>query len=100
MSYDFGKLNAMVYECGTWADKTFSKATPESITEHLRREVLELIEHPDDSEECADCMLLLFHLAHKQGWSMEQAIMEKFAKNKGRVWGEPDAHGVVEHIES
>jgi NTP pyrophosphatase (non-canonical NTP hydrolase) len=98
MSYGFGRLNDMIHECGTWADKTFNKATPSSITEHLRREVAELIDAPNDEEEAADCMLLLFHLAHKQGWNLEQAVVNKFAKNQSRQWGKPDAQGVVEHI--
>jgi NTP pyrophosphatase (non-canonical NTP hydrolase) len=98
MGYGFGYLNDMIHRCGSWADVTFSKATPSSICEHLRREVVELKDRSDDVEEAADCMLLLFHLAHKRGWNLEQAVINKFEKNQKRKWGEPDAHGVVEHV--
>jgi NTP pyrophosphatase (non-canonical NTP hydrolase) len=91
VSYGFGYLNDLIHRCGTWADSTFTKATPASICEHLRREVGELIDAPHDAEEAADCMLLLFHLAHKQGWNLEQAVINKFEKNKARSWGKPDA---------
>jgi NTP pyrophosphatase (non-canonical NTP hydrolase) len=98
MSYGFGYLNDMIHKCGSWADITFSTATPASICEHLRREVAELTEHSDDAEEAADCMLLLFHLAHKRGWNLEQEVVNKFEKNQRRKWGIPDAFGVVEHV--
>lgn len=32
------------------------------------------------------------------GISLEDEAFKKFAKNKARTWGQPDAHGVVEHI--
>jgi NTP pyrophosphatase (non-canonical NTP hydrolase) len=63
----------------------------------FRREVEELTAEPS-AEEAADCMLLLFHMAHKNGWNLEQAVIDKFEKNKKREWGKPDAHGVVEHL--
>lgn len=94
MSY----LNNMVSECGTWADETFSKATPESICKHLTKEVKELSDNNNDVEEAADCILLIFHLAHKRNWNLEQAVVNKFIINQGRAWGKPDADGVVEHV--
>jgi hypothetical protein len=100
MSYGFGYLNDLSDRVGKWAVTVFTKATPQSICEHLRREVIELTEHPDDVEEAADCMLLLLHLAYRQGWNLEQAIINKHEKNQQRSWGLPDAQGVVEHIPS
>lgn len=99
MSYGFGYLNSMIDRCGAWAERNFPKSTPESICEHLRREVIELTERPNDSEEAADCILLLFHLAYKNNWNLEQAIIDKFEKNKARKWGRPDVQGVVEHVD-
>jgi hypothetical protein len=98
MSYGFGQQNDMVHEVGTWGTKVFTTATPDSICAHLRKEVLELSAKPDDEEEGADCILLIYHLAHRQGWNLEQAVRNKFEKNKKRKWGAPDADGVCEHV--
>jgi hypothetical protein len=90
---------------GTWAEATFPQATKGSIVAHLRREVEELgasaqLGPPEDEErEAADCVLLLLHFAHKRGFSLLAAAHEKFATNQARHWGEPDAEGVVEHVE-
>lgn len=99
MSLGFGYINDLVHKVGVWSNKTFDRATPSSILAHLKLEVQELSDNPTDVEEAADCVLLLFHLAHKQGWNLEQAIFNKFYKNQNRRWGEPNPDGVVEHIE-
>ena len=52
------------------------------------------------ASEAADCYLLLLHLCHKHGIDLEQAAREKFMIDKRRAWGEPDAEGVVSHVES
>jgi 5-methylcytosine-specific restriction endonuclease McrA len=105
---------------GEWADETFPKATPNTIFVHLVREVVELGRdlgitdagslkafhlgmrkghYPATvSENAADCLLLLLHLAHKHGFSLYEAAGVKNAVNAGRVWGEPDELGVVEHV--
>jgi NTP pyrophosphatase (non-canonical NTP hydrolase) len=94
-------LNDIVRQCGTWADATFA---PEggnrgpAIVAHLTKEVIELSENPRDMEELADCMLLLFHLAHQNGGNLQAAIARKLEINKRRKWGKPDANGVVEHV--
>lgn len=94
-------LNAAVRRCGEWADATFA---PEgdyrggSIVAHLAREVIELAEDPRDMEEIADCILLLWHLAHQNNGDLHAAVAHKFAINQERTWGTPDAAGVVEHI--
>lgn len=96
------ELDTLVAEIGSWADDTFC-AFPgnyrgESIVAHLRKEVLELQQNTRDMEEVADCVILLFHLAHQNGWSLTDAIRRKFAVLKTRKWGEPDADGVIEHV--
>jgi dATP/dGTP pyrophosphohydrolase len=91
-------------EVGEWAESVFTQATPGSIVAHLRREVEELGAatmlgpFEDEMEEAADCLLLLFHLAHKRGYSLKQAALLKFMNNRVRQWGTPDAEGVVEHL--
>ena len=88
---------SLQYEIGEWAEKTFPKATPETILAHLRREIEELAAKGDE-DELADCLLLLMHYAHKKKLHSYQAILDKFAVNKARKWGKPDAEGVVEHV--
>lgn len=79
-----------------WQAATFTQRTPESISEHLRREAHELAARPHDMEEAADVFLLLVGLT--DGRDLEAAVRYKLDKNKARKWGQPDAHGVVEHI--
>lgn len=95
------KLDEIVRTCGAWADATFAQDggyRGPGIIAHLAKEVIELAENPRDMEELADCMLLLFHLAHQNGGDLQTAIARKFAINQRRKWGNPDSNGVVEHI--
>lgn len=111
-------------EFGQWADSTFLQSTEQTICAHFAREAVELVgigtmmqaianrvrkaqangTYQDTfvgdagPGEAADCYLLLLHLLHKQGFSLETSAMLKFAILKNRQWGEPDAQGVVEHI--
>ncbi|MBI3545973.1 MAG: DUF550 domain-containing protein [Gammaproteobacteria bacterium] len=94
-------LNDIVRQFGTWANMTFAPDggyRGPSIVAHLSKEVIELSDNPRDMEELADCMLLLFHLAHQNGGNLQAAIARKFEINKRRKWGKPDARGVVEHV--
>jgi len=104
-------LQEIAKEINDWQDKTFSKATALSAVTHLQREVVELTfaiqtKHykretgqSDIEKELADCFILLLNVAHLSGVDLEIATDEKMAINFNRVWGEPDADGVVEHIE-
>jgi NTP pyrophosphatase (non-canonical NTP hydrolase) len=98
---------------GEWGSRTFPKSTPYSKFAHLLKEVWELedeIEPPGArprshvidparvAEEAADCLMLLLHLCHEQGVSLADAAEAKFADVQTRRWGEPDEHGVVEHV--
>ena len=98
-------------EVGRWAESVFTRATDTSVATHLAREVAELrawcvaaddgrapVPVADVAEEAADCFLLLLHLAHRCEFSLLDAAHAKFAKNRARRWGEPDAEGVVEHV--
>jgi NTP pyrophosphatase (non-canonical NTP hydrolase) len=91
-------------EVGEWGDRTFTKSTPLSVLAHFRREIVELHKAHDETdrlaarEEAADCVMLLLHYAHKQGFSLEQALNDKFAICRDRKWKEPDAEGVCEHV--
>jgi predicted house-cleaning noncanonical NTP pyrophosphatase (MazG superfamily) len=81
-----------------WQEETFPQATTKSIAAHLLREAQELMQNPDDSEELADILLLVGHLAHKLGINPAMETMYKLKKNMARKWGSPDTEGVVEHV--
>lgn len=94
--------DALQRATGEWAEATFPHSTPESIVAHLRREVEELATAVAEREgiiwEASDCALLLLHLAHKRGFSLDEAARSKLETNRLRTWGRPDAEGVVEHV--
>jgi hypothetical protein len=92
-------LTVLQYWQGSWAQATFPMQTNGSILEHLRREVKEL-QDSDDPQEAADCLLLLLAYAHRNGFDLFSEAVKKFHINQERQWGEPDAHGVVEHVRS
>lgn len=78
---------------GEWADRTFPESSRASITAHLGEEVTELQSvsqgtgwFADAEEEAADCLLLLLHYAHKQGFSLLGAARAKHAINQRRTW--------------
>lgn len=89
---------------GNCSDKMFSTATPETILNHFKREVVELLEghyqYPEgQGSELADCQLLLIHYAHKMKLSLYDEVIKKWEINKQRKWGKPDHEGVVSHEE-
>lgn len=90
--------NVVQKDLGTWGEKTFPNGTPTTLIKHLQREVKELADS-HHSSEVADCVILLIQVAHQYKYSLYDELMDKFAINKQRKWGEPDAEGVVEHIE-
>ena len=92
-------LDQLASDIAAWQAVTDPAATPESVTEHLRREACELAAQPRDAEEIADVFHLLVAAANAAGVSLADAVAAKFARNKARTWGQPDAHGVVEHVE-
>lgn len=85
-------------EVSDWAKETFPNETPASKIAHLRREVEELAETPGDTEEMADCFILLLGLCEKAGGNLLAAAKRKMEINRERKWGEPDEDGVCSHI--
>jgi hypothetical protein len=92
-------LDRLQLEIGAWGDRTFPQSTPRSVLAHFKKESKELIDD-ETAVEAADCLMLLLHFAHKMGFSLRDQVRQKFEVNKGRVWGKPDADGVVEHVRS
>jgi NTP pyrophosphatase (non-canonical NTP hydrolase) len=70
---------------------------------HLREEVNELIRACETNAaidvEVADCMILLFVIAHLSRFSAGDAVLAKHTQNVQRTWGEPDEDGVSHHQE-
>lgn len=79
-------------------------ARPDTILDHIRKELKEIEADPHDLSEWVDVVLLAFDGAWRSGHSPEEiaaAIVAKQAKNETRKW--PDwrtvpAGKAVEHI--
>lgn len=85
-----------------WARKQFPTQTTESILNHLKSEIQELMRSPADEMEYADCIMLLLNAANVNGiraGDILRASEDKLAINKKRKWGVPNEKGFVEHIE-
>lgn len=95
------RMNAATIQKRTveWAEATFPNQPTEGKIAHLEDEIKEVRENPNDGEELADCLLLLFNLAGRAGVDLLAEAEKKLAKNKTRVWGKQDERGVVHHIE-
>lgn len=88
-------------ELADWQEKNFPKATQRSMIAHLRRELKELEKDPSDAMELADCFILLLGIARKGNYSAHAFIengLTKLEICKARKWGQPDKHGVYEHV--
>lgn len=104
---DFQKLY------GEWADKTFPQSTLDTIASHFREESIEFaggrtteissdealwpidyIPPSHDPKEAADCLLLMFHHAHKAGYSLLDEALKKAKINQARDWDTTDEAGV------
>lgn len=89
---------ALIEDIQAWQRETFPHATPESVAEHLCREVAELVAAPRDGTEQADVVILAIASALVSGNDLFAEVRNKMAVNKSRTWGAPDADGVVEHV--
>lgn len=100
-------LDEMQAEIGAWGDKTFPNSTVSSVAVHFEEEADEFLLAVRTSEsvgevveEMADCFLLLLHFAHKNGFSLFDAAMEKMAVNRKRKWNTtPEPAGHFKHVE-
>lgn len=81
-----------------WSRERFPSRRVEPTREHLHRELRELADAPADRLEVADVLMLAFALADVEGIDPAAAILDKLEVVQARTWGEPDAHGVVEHV--
>ena len=89
-----------------WQQKTFPDATVLGKLFHLKEEVEELLyavknNDKDKRLEYADCFMLLFGAAAKDGMSYQdivKAVEYKLEINKLRSWGQPDDLGIIRHL--
>jgi len=104
MSIQKSAIQRLQDELAQWSDAQFGQHRPATRPiRHLRKEVDELLNAPDDANEYADCLLLLLDAYRMSGGSADDLVnkaFDKLAINKTRQWGEPDEHGVVEHVRS
>lgn len=108
-------MNWLQQDYGDWANKQFPSHFKEDRTPNpsapyahlcdpIKGEVWELGralksgEHQKIAMELADCLLLLYSIAHLCGVDLEKAAEYKFMVNRNRRWGEPDRDGIVEHL--
>jgi hypothetical protein len=109
-------------EIAEWSNRVFGdeqQRGPWGPLNHLRREVDEaqnalsrLAEAYDEESvpttldlefetELADCLILIFDVARRArmtAMSLVGTALEKMEVNRGRVMGEPDEEGVIEHL--
>lgn len=87
---------------GRWARRTFPLADQMSLIKHLRDEVNEEIHPTCADDELADAylLLLLLHLAHVRGVSLDSLAKSKARVNFGRTWATtPNEAGFFPHVE-
>jgi hypothetical protein len=96
-------------EIGEWSNRVFGDETargPIGPLNHLAREAKEAITEFEAHNlgfaeiELSDCLILVFDAARRAGMtpmSLVGTALEKMEVNRGRVMGEPDEEGVIEH---
>lgn len=107
-------MNDLQQRHGDWANMQFQSHFKDGIpnpmapfnhlTDPERGEVWELLSALESGDyqrialELADCQLLLYSIAHLCGIDLEKAAEYKSMVNMNRRWGQPDKHGIVEHL--
>ncbi len=87
-----------------WSQATFgtdAERGPTGPLKHLAKEVQECLDKPDDIEEFADLLFLVFDATRRAGFTYDglvQAAFVKLAKNKQRKWGKASSDEPVEHV--
>lgn len=89
-------MDGLQRRIGEWGEATFPDATWGSILKHLNEEWQEFSQCSDPEqmmEEAADMMMILFHLAHRCGISLEEVIARKFVVCQNSEWLPPGEGG-------
>lgn len=88
-----------------WSIETFGPAYPATaIVDHIRKELKEILDAPDDLEEWVDVIILAMDGAQRAGHDARDifaAILAKHAKNRARTWPDwrtADPDKAIEHV--
>lgn len=98
------KLLSLAHDQAEWSQATFGSDTergPLGALRHLEKEARETQEAPQDSEEYADCFLLILDAARRAGISplqLIEAAQRKMVINRARTWPKPVDDNPVEHV--
>ena len=90
------KINAFLKDRIEFSNMTFGSPAERDCSYpliHLKDEIQELLDAPDDTMEWADCTLLLLDAAWRKGYSLEDLIdfsIKKLEINKKRKWKQLD----------
>lgn len=88
-----------------WSERTFGPGRrTQGVLDHIRKELKEIEDDPDDLSEWVDVVILALDGAWRHGWEPQQiidAIKAKQAKNEARTWPDwrtmsPDE--AIEHV--
>jgi hypothetical protein len=103
MFQNLEKLNTFLKERREFSYKTFGSKEErgcEGPLTHLKKEIQELLDNPNDPMEWADCFLLLTDAADRKGHSFEDLVdfaRKKLEINKARNW-QPQTDGTYRHV--
>jgi hypothetical protein len=98
------QLNLLATDQSQWSQATFgtdAERGPLGALRHLEKEARETQEAPQDSEEYADCFLLILDAARRAGISplqLIEAAQRKMVINRARTWPKPVDDNPVEHV--
>lgn len=94
-----------LYRQRTWSETTFGPGDrTQGISDHIRKELLEIDANPTDVEEWIDVVILALDGAWRAGHSPEvivAALEAKQTKNEGRTWPDwrtADPNKAIEHV--
>lgn len=95
-------LGVLIKEHEKFSDETFGKdRNPIGPLKHLKKEIDEIIENPDDIVEYADFLLLFIDAIRLNGYTFSKVInaaFEKLEVNKTRDWPPLNKEGYSEHV--
>ena len=95
--FDLAKFTDEKFE---WSLSTFGReVTTEGVVNHIRKELVEILDDPSDLEEWVDVIFLALDGASRAGYSgadVVGAVLKKYDKNIRRRW-EKTRDGHFEH---
>jgi hypothetical protein len=98
------RFEAFAADHAEWSQATFGSDNVRDWTgplAHLRRELVEIEQQPDDIMEWADALLLLLDASRRAGihaGTLLGAAEHKLAVNRERTWQPPNVDGSIEHV--